>query len=298
MLPFKSVRFNLCLVDPPHFRFGHFLFDALRLVALSLETLGHSCTLTRNRLERRAINLIAGGHLATDTTLLDELADLGQPYVVLQTEVIHERTVNREKDQSARFEQVFLPLLQRATAVWESAETNLAPLRQLGIDAAFLRYGYHPGLEEIRFKAERDLDFLFFGSLTPRRQAVLQRLTELGYRVASCFDDAALFRNDLIARSELLLTIRQSDAMAHLPQGRILYAVTNRALVAGESGLEQDALADVFLWTQQPDVVEFLRQCRARPDRRALADSFHDRLAQRPMAQSLAPVVEATCARL
>lgn len=292
------MRFNLCLVDPPGFRFGHFLFDALRMVALSLESLGHPCTLTRNRLERRAINVIAGGHLATDTTLLDELGDLGAPYVVLQTEVIHDRSVNREVSESARFEQVFLPLLQRATAIWESAESNLAPLEALGLKASFLRYGYHPGLEEIRFRPERDLDFLFYGSVTPRRRTVLERLEQLGYRVATCFDDAALFRNELIGRSELLLTLRQSDALAHLPQGRIIYAATNRALVAGESGLEQEGLEDVFLWTRGGDVVEFLRQCRARSDRRALADTFHDRLAARPMTQFLAPVVEATCARL
>jgi hypothetical protein len=106
------------------------------------------------------------------------------------------------------------------------------------------------------------------------------------------FDSAAFYRNDLIARSEVVLTLRQSEAMNHVAHSRIVYLVNNGALVAGDGGLEQEPVEDVFVWTNSDDVVELCRETRARADRRQLAEQFHAAFRSRPMTSFLAPLLE------
>ena len=288
-----KTSFNVTVLDPPeNHRYTHFLFDLVRMIAFGLEELGHDCTLTRNRTEPGRTNILVGIHLLTQPDFVESLVDSGHRYVVYQTEIIQPGAINGTALEN-RFQRILNPLLERAAAVWDTSDDNLAALRKMGVDAQLLNFGYCQGLQEIRHHAERDIDFLFYGSLTTRRREVLGTLEQLGYRVKVMFDDASLFRNDLIARSEVVLTLRQSEAQAHLPQARLLYLVNNGALVSGDSGLGQEPLEDLFLWTREPkDVVELLRQTRARPDRRELAATFHQRFQQRPMARFLEPLVK------
>ena len=283
------MKFNVCIIDPPGYRFTHFLYDLSKLLAYGLEDVGGDCTLTRNRLESGRTNVVMGAHNITHADQVDAIVDAGLPYVFVSTEVVVGKTVNRV-EAPEYFENVFMPLLRNAAAVWDAGD-SLPALKQLGIDAHDLRFGFHPRLHEIRHKAERDLDFCFFGSLTERRKAIVEQLRDLGYRIRWMFDDDAIFRNDMLARSELVLTLRQSDTMVQLPQGRLLYLVNNRCVVVGESGTGQAPVEDLFLWTANDDVIELCRETRARNDLRELADVFHQRLEKRPMRAYLEPLV-------
>ncbi len=289
------MRWNVMVYDPPGSRFTHFLFDFARWVAFGLEDLGHDCSITRNRLEPGRVNVLVGVHVMTEPRLAEEIIDSGIDTVVLQTEIIHQDgQINGIPDR--RYDRVLLPLLRNARGVWDSSTDNVATLAGFGIDADILIFGHCPRLEEIRPKNDRDIDFAWFGSITERRRQVLAKLELLGYRVRALFDDAALFRNDLISRAEIVPTIRQSEVLAHVPHGRILYLVHNRVLVAGEGGVEQKPVEDLYVWSGSPgssvdDTVELLRQTRARRDRRELADAFHERLRARPMSGYLAPLV-------
>lgn len=286
------MKLNLTLIDPPGEKHTHFLFDLARMISYGLEDLGHSCTLRRNATEAGRVNILLGVHNLSTPDTVDAVIDAGHPYVVYQTEIIRGRTVNG-CDLGDHLDRTLLPLLRNAKAVWDTDEESRASLRALGIETAKLGFGWVPRLEEVRHRDEKDLDFFFYGSMTPHRREVLQQLRGLGYRVASIFDDAALFRNDLLSRAEVVLTLRQSEAFAHLPQARILYLVNNRCLVAGESGVGQEPLEDLFLWTEPAKVIELLRRTRAMTNRRELADDFHQRFRQRPMARQLEPLVEA-----
>jgi len=286
------MKLNLTVIDPPTERHTHFLFDLARMIAFGLEDLGHTCTLRRNATEPGRVNILLGVHNLSAPDTVDALIDGGHPYVVYQTEIIRGRTVNGI-DIGRSFDDLLLPLLKNAKAVWDTDEESRASLRALGIETGKLGFGFVPRLEEIRHREEKDIDFFFYGSTTPHRREVLQKLRSLGYRVADVFDDQALFRNDLLSRAEVVLTLRQSEAFAHLPQARILYLVNNRCLVAGESGLGQEPLEDLFLWSEPDAVIELLRRTRAMKNRRELADDFHQRFRKRPMAKQLEPLVEA-----
>jgi hypothetical protein len=284
------MRFNITLIDPPGYRFTHFLFDVVRMLQGGLDDLGFDCSVTRNDVERGCVNILVGIHNVTDTSWVASLIASKQPYVVLQTEMVKGKTINEVADP--RFANIFLPLVRSAAAVWDSSDENITALAALDVRAEKLGWGYASAVREIHHRRERDIDFFFYGSVTPRRAVLLNKLSALGYKTVTVFDADAFYRRDLMARSEIILTIRQSDSMAHLPWGRILYCATNRCLVAGEGGLEQGPLEDIFSWAPpDEDVLEHLRETRARSDRRALADSFHDRLATRPMSGFLEPLM-------
>jgi hypothetical protein len=286
------MRFNVTLIDPPGERFAHFLHDMARYVASSIELLGHPCTLERNRCDPTATNVLVGTHLLASATEVDLLLGAARDYVVLQTEIFDDGTINGH-GVAERLDRVIYPLLRGARGVWDSLETNARYLRTKGIPVGMLRFGYSPRLEDVVHKKEKDIDFLFYGSMGSWRQSVITRLSSLGYRVRVEFDATAVFRNDLIARSEVVLTLRHGAGMAHLPQGRIIYAVNNRALVVGEGGDGQGELEDVFVWTNEPArVVELCRETRARPDRRELAAAYYERLKSRPMTSFVAPLLD------
>jgi hypothetical protein len=121
-------------------------------------------------------------------------------------------------------------------------------------------------------------------------------LRRLGYRVEIYFDEAYLFRNAMLERSEVVLSLQQSPAMPHVPQMRLLYLVANGCLVAGEGGVNQEPVEDFYAWCKPGNVeqtVEHLRRVRARPDRREMAAEFEARLTRRPMRDLMSPLVRA-----
>jgi hypothetical protein len=278
------MRFNVTLIEPSGERYAHFLFDMVRYLVGTLELLGHDCTLEKNRCLPEAINVLVGIHLLRSPEDVAVILGGAKDYVVLQTEILEASAINGA-DARERLDKVIFPLLRGARAVWDTLDTNVEVLRAKDIRADLLRVSYSPRLEEIQHKKHKDIDFLFYGSVGPWRRGILEKLTSLGYVVRAEFAAQALFRNDLIARSEIILTLRHGEEMGHLPQGRIIHAV-------GEGGYGQETLEDVFLWTNDPkDVVELCRRARGRHDREELRNSFYEKLRERPMTSFMAPLV-------
>ncbi len=283
------MRMNVVVLDPPGFPFAHFLFDTVRMLQLTLQELGVDTTITRNKLESNRLNVLCGIHHLAGEAEVNEVLRTEEDFVVLQTEMVHGRTINREAN--SRVDEVVLPLCAQAKAVWDSAPDNIVALASLGVEAKLLRFGFQERLMELP-KRTRDVDFFFYGSITKERADVLSNLVRLGYRVESCFDSAALFRNDLIARSEVALTLRQSAEMPHLPHARIIYLVTNKVLVAGQGGVNEEPLLGTFLRAGDGDVVEFLRRTRARTDRQELREIHHAELKKQPMRDYVEPLLQ------
>jgi hypothetical protein len=292
------MRFNVTLIEPSGERYAHFLFDMVRYLVGTLELLGHDCTLERNRCLPEAINVLVGIHLLQSPEDVAIVLGGARDYVVLQTEILEAAAINGVA-VGERLDKVIFPLLRGARAVWDTLDTNVEVLRTKDIRADLLRVSYSPRLEEVQHKTHKDIDFLFYGSVGPWRRGILEKLSSLGYVVRAEFAGQALFRNDLIARSEIILTLRHGEEMGHLPQGRVIYAVNNACLVVGEGGYGQETLEDVFLWTNDPkDVVELCRRARGRQDRGELRRSFYEKLRERPMTSFMAPLVESLLARV
>ncbi|MCA9624122.1 MAG: hypothetical protein KC731_34095 [Myxococcales bacterium] len=285
------MKFNISFMFPASYRFAHFLHDMASTFLHGLLDLGHHAILSRQLVDPGYVNVLIGAHTFDSPAAVSQLKQAGIPYVVVQSEIIRGDTINLGMQD--RFNAIYKPLMQGAAGVWDFYQENVAALAAQGIEAQLTQLGYHPALEVVRHRQDKDIDALFFGSVTERRAKVLQGLQDAGVKVAALFDDPAFFRNDMIARSKLQLNLRHDEAMTHMPTGRIKFLVNNRCLVVGETALESETVDDLFLAAEPEDFVALVRDTLARDDRQAVTDEFYERYKARPMSGYLAPLVEA-----
>jgi hypothetical protein len=289
------MKFHIASAEPKGFPFGHFLDDFCRYLYHGLQSLGHDCTLGHNRLERGRMNIVLGGHLLTLPQDLDAIAGQG-PYIAIQSEIVKRDEINlfREPKDRERYQKIYLPFLKRAHAVWEGAPGNVDVLESLGIRARLLLGGYHPAMEEIVPKRDKDVDFLFYGSVTPHRRDLLEALKRRGYRLEVLFDVRPIFRNDLIARTKVNLAPAQGQGMDHLAWGRICYLLNNRALVVVERCRDQQWLEHCFPSAETRDWVDLCEQTLQRADRDQLCHEYTNRFRGMAYTEQLKKALDET----
>jgi hypothetical protein len=286
------MKFHICNIEPQGYRWGHFLDDFCRLVCYSLETLGHTCSMGCNQIEPERTNIVFCGHLLGAPEHVSMIADSCR-YIAVQHEVLNPSGVNLSNNPE-HFQQVYLPFLRRAIGVWEGIPRNLVPLERLGIRAAFFRGGYHPALKEVPRKHEQDIDFLFYGSITPYRRQMLQQIADLGFRVVSVFDVRAPYRNDLIGRAKVNLAPMQGPGMQHFAYGRVCYLLNNRSLVVVERCEDQEWLEQCFVSSSAEHWTETCAQTLSRTDRESLRDEFSERFRLFPFTLQVERLLEQT----
>lgn len=284
------MRYHIAIIESKNHGFGHFLDDACRMLCYGLESLGHDCSIGFNEVEQGCMNIIVGGHNLSSPTDVETVAACGD-YVVYQTEIINENRINTWPSE-AQYRDIYLPLMQRARSVWEGTQRNVPVLDQLGLRHQLLLGGYLPQMEEVKHKRNKDIDFLFYGSLTPHREQMLSTLCTKGYRMAVVFDVRATYRNDLIARSRLNACPRQSDEMNHFPWGRIWYLLNNRSLPVVESCENQDWLEHCFPWSDTEGWVALCESTLHRSDRDEFAEECFEKFRAMPFKDQMQQVLD------
>jgi hypothetical protein len=134
--------------------------------------------------------------------------------------------------------------LLRAVPIWDYSADNASRLRRaFGVDARFVPLGYVPQLTRAG-KAQTDIDVLFFGSPHERRDAILRQLRELGLRTHAAFGVYGAARDELIARSKVIVNIHY-----YLPGAfeisRVGYALANAKAVVTECNAGESVDADL-----------------------------------------------------
>ena len=286
------MKFNVTIVDPPDFKFAHFLFDQARYLLHGLESLGHDACITRGSVDPSRMNVLINAHALKNPETVRAIVQSRAPYVVVQTENLSLTDGVNHALGEEHWRRCFLPLIQGAHGIWDFSKENLDVLTQVGVPADVLDWGYHPCLEEIRHKRTRDIDLLWYGSVTPHRHELLTAMAKRGFQVHAVFDPVALYRNDLIARSRIVLALKQTPTQRTTPTGRILYLVNNRSMVAGEASLEPYWLNEFWFGYPTAELVDRLGELLLRDDLSALAEERYERLKTRPMTAFLGPLVE------
>ena len=106
------------------------------------------------------------------------------------------------------------------------------------------------------------------------------------------FFSETIFRNDLIARSKIILSLRQREKIDHLSFARIVYLLNNKSLVVAESCDDQAWLEDCFLYADSDKFIDLCVETIERDDKEQLTEQFHERFKQKKMTDFLKPVVE------
>ncbi|MGD0679900.1 MAG: hypothetical protein ABSC94_31340 [Polyangiaceae bacterium] len=283
------MKFNIAMIEPPHAKFAHFLYDPMRCLQYGIESLGHNCTLTRNNLDATRINLVMGGHQIADPASVDGLLKAKTKYILLQSEVIRDGQVNSSGE--GHWKLCYLPLLRGALRIWDWSVPQVAEHARLGLAADHLQIGYHPAVAEIHHKAEKDIGVLFFGSITEHRRRLLEALVAKKVPMRVVFDALPIYRNDLIARARIILTLQQAKD-SHLNYARVLYAVNNRCLVAGERAREPHWIDPCFVQADEKELADLLLSLLSRDDLDAMACERLEKLKAFPTTAFVAPLLE------
>jgi len=215
------MQYNLCIVRPPENPHTAAFDELAEVVAYGLHDLGHAVHVNDNTLMPDARNIIIGCHHAEPDSIEHVPADT----IVVNTEQLHvdERDWNeRIYFWTSRFE------------TWDYSARNLEKLHRLGIrDTRYLKLGFHPALRRIPADVEQDIDVLFYGSIGPRRQAVLDELAARGLKVCAVHGVYGEARDALIARAKVVLNLHHYAS--HIFEiVRVFYLMTNGKAVVGE----------------------------------------------------------------
>ena len=284
------MRFSVCLIAPETYKYSHFLYDTCKYYCYTIEAAGHECCMVRNHLYSDRINIIIGAHNITDPASVEQIRNAGK-YVVLQSEVLTEDSIAGWPVQES-YAKIYLPLLRRADAVWDSLESNQRQLKKFGIDADLhSRVGYLSAMEEITHKKNKDIDFLYYGSVTPHRKKLLDELQKRGGKIVCVFDEAAIFRNDLIARARVNLAPNQAPRVDHL-SSRVLYLLNNRAIVVAERCYNQDWVEHCFLSASTEEWADVCMETIRRPDLDQLAEKYFEQYKKLDVVHLIKPLIE------
>lgn len=127
-----------------------------------------------------------------------------------------------------------IDVLQRFQ-VWDYQAHNVAFLKQYGIDAKHVPYRYTPQLERVPAQA-KDIEVLFFGSMSPRRRAVLDRVPGL-VTAQGCYGREL---DALVARARIVVNMHYCAEPHPLEVVRLNYLMANGCCVISERGWDDE----------------------------------------------------------
>ena len=221
--------FNVCKIAINDF---HHLFDDVALsVAASLRDLGYECSMTANEMRADAINILIGSIMFNDALISSHLK---QPYIVYQMEILDDHQGHLKNYPK------YLDFLSRALSVWDYSPKNFEYLKSKGLkNLSYVPPGYHSACENFSWQEPpHEFDFLFIGSLSPRRSEFLQSLINTGYRVGAITQNNGAFgenRDQVIANSKIIVNVHCFDDLDVLETVRISYLLSNHAVVISEA---------------------------------------------------------------
>jgi len=225
------VKFNLAYFGPePLF---HLRRDFLLATKYGLESLGHDVVLSGLQLDTSRFNLVVGAYFLAPPAMA-KIAESGIDFAHVNTEVIAGDLLNFNPTK-VDFMGSYLPSMKAGRFVWDVILDNLSEHRRYGTNAHFMRWGWHPKMEDIEHRPAKDLDFYFFGMMSPRRKAIMDELTKRKF--SGMWDGSCPYylRNDRIARARVNLNVVQDDKYTHVNSFRICYLANNRVAILSEA---------------------------------------------------------------
>ncbi len=225
------MRFNIAFLGyPPLF---HLRRDFILALKYGLEDLGHDVAISGAQVDTARFNLLISAYFLTKGELA-RIDQSGIEFAHVNTEVIAGDMVNFNP-QKTDFLGAYLPSMRKGRFVWDVILDNLAEHRRYGNNAHFLRWGWHPRLEDVPPRETKEFDFYFFGLMSHRRQAIIAELHRRGFSGLFDMECPYFMRNDRIARARVQLNIVQDEKYTHVNSFRICYLANNRCAILSEA---------------------------------------------------------------
>jgi hypothetical protein len=283
------VKFNIAYFGPePLF---HLRRDFILVMKYGLESLGHDVVLSGLQLDTTRFNLVVGAYFLPPAEL-KKIAASGIDLAHVNTEVIAGDMLNFNPAKTD-FLGSYLPALRAGRFIWEAVIDNMPEHARYGTRAHFLRWGWHPKLEDIEQRPRKDLDFYFFGMMSARRQKILTGLFERKLSGVADHSCPYFLRNDRIARARVHLNIAQDDKYTHVNAFRVCYLVNNRCAVVSEA--ENDPagyLSYAKVVDGKEGIADAIAELLEGERWRAFGEDAYQRFTALPMTQSLEKLLD------
>lgn len=275
--------FNLILVSPDGPVPAHALAGSATMIRDGLARLGIPSRIVVNEYLRDATNVLFAA-FNLDPSLIPSLP---RGTVVYNSEMVV---------PGSPFVAGMIPFV-RAFETWDYSETNVRRWGDMGLGARVrhLQTAYLPEFTTVNLDASRDVDVLFYGSPSPRREAALRAIADGGVEVRSL---AGVYGDELkrwIERSRIIVNVHHRDDSV-FEFARLSTALANRRCFVSESGGEEDV--DVALRPGYVSVPlrELAAACRSLVDdparREAIAQRGHELYRATDFTRNLARVLE------
>jgi len=285
------VKFNIAYMGPePLF---HLRRDFLLATKYGLESLGHDVTLSGLQLDTTRFNLVVGAYFLPSAELKKiDVAGLRLAHV--NTEVIAGDMLNFNP-RKVDFLGAYLPSLRAGAFVWDVIQDNLVEHARYGNNAHFMRWGWHPKMEDIVHREPKDLDFYLFGMMSARRKAVVEGLFAKGFSGIADHTCPYFLRNDRIARAKVNLNIVQEDQYTHVNSFRICYLANNGAAILSEAESDPANYLDLaHVVHGKENIAAALSDLVAGDRWKRLGEEGLEKFRRVPMTQSLEALLDAS----
>ena len=214
------MKFNICIIQPQGYTHSLAFLELAELLVFSLRALEHKAILQFNKIDNDAKNILIGFHLLD----IKYVSQLPKNSILINAEQFLGGTPWNEN---------ILHWIQ-SFEVWDYSTQNIEFFKAQGIEnIKYLELGYQSELSRIEIKAVQDIDVLFYGSINDRRAKVLDALKNSGLNVHTIFGIYGKDRDDLIARSKLVLNLHYYNSEI-FEVVRVFYLLSNSIPVVGE----------------------------------------------------------------
>lgn len=155
------------------------------------------------------------------------------------------------------------PFDTRPEPGYKQAEAAEIPPGIMSVDAVDDYSPLGPGFDE-----DRDIDVLFYGSITPRRAAILESLTAAGIHVTALYGVLGAERDRYIDRAKVVLDLKQQGDEPD-DQTRVFWSLSRGACTLSENALRgllahitPESVVGAVQICLGPDGAAWRRRCR------------------------------------
>jgi hypothetical protein len=214
------MKFNICIIQPQGYIHSLAFFELAELIVYSLRDLNHDAILQFNKIDNDRKNILIGFHLLD----IKYLTQIPKDTVLINAEQFLGGTPWNEN---------ILKWI-KSFEVWDYSQQNIDAFKNMGLsNIHLLRLGYQKELNRIQNIAVQDIDIFFYGSINQRRAQVLDSLKNSGLNVHTSFGVYGKDRDDLIARSKVVLNLHYYDSEI-FEVVRVFYLLSNGIPTVGE----------------------------------------------------------------
>ncbi len=277
---------QVVLIQPDDFTPARALIPTADMLLFGLRRLGRLARVQVNGFLHDGANIVVGAHLLD----AEVAATLPASTVIYNTEPVGHR---RHALEALR------PFAERFV-IWDYSERNAESIVR-AVPRARVRVveaGYLPEFTRVEHRAEtdKDIDVLFFGHASARRQAVLDELIAARLAVRHLGDTYNRDLDPWLARSRMVLAL-QYEPGSPFALGRIVRSLSNRCAVVVEHEAGDDVPADLvpgLALAGRAQIVEVCRGLAGDPAaRQALGERGFQCMQHRDFTRALAAALDA-----